>query len=98
MATEGLNVNQEIQQVRDAFFTPEETQQFNKLMRNRKQQSLHEKLSLKNPEKLFARATEIMQNIEAGKYNEDEMAEAEYLIMHYLAACEDATMAAELEL
>ena len=49
-------------------------------------------------ESLHTRAINLINRVEAGEFNEEQMVKVEHMIAHYLAAIEDLERVLELEL
>lgn len=89
MATEGNNMNKEIAETREAFFSEGEIEYFRRLLKNPPERLIHYKLVNKRASDLHRMAMELIEMAEAGQFNEEEMFKIEYLISHYLGAIED---------
>lgn len=97
MATEGNNFSAEFAHIRDSFFTESEIEQFNKVMENPIDQFVHQHLSKQRAWGLYSKAMNIIQKVEYGEYEDNEMPEVERLLSHYLAAIQDIIMEMEKE-
>ncbi len=97
MGTIGNNADGNIGYVRDSFFTEGEQDYFEKLMRNPDERRIHFKLARKNAQELFDKAMELIDRVEAGEFNEEQMQKAERAIVHLLAGIEDLQKVLELE-
>lgn len=89
MATEGNNMNKEIAETRDAFFSEGERDYFRRLIKSPAERLIHYKLVNKRASDLHRMAMDLIERAEAGQFNEEEMFKIEYLISHYLGAIED---------
>lgn len=89
MATEGNNMNKEIAETRDAFFSEGEIDYFRRLLKSPAERLIHYKLVNKKASELHETAMDLIERAEAGQFNEEEMFKIEYLISHYLGAIED---------
>lgn len=98
MSTVGNNGIDKASLMRDSFFDSDEILYLQELLEDPKEMKKHKKLLNERAEKLYNKAKEIYSNVEQGLYNEEEMAEAEYMLTHLLAAIEDYELALELEL
>ena len=99
MSTIGNNDSEKIAFLRESYFDSEGEKEFLvELLQDPKERKIHEKLVLRDAKKLAKLALDIIQKVESGAYNEKEMAEAEYMLTHLLAAIKDIQLALELEL
>ena len=98
MAIAGNNVSGKIAHVRDSYFDSGEKDYLKSLLKDPKQRALHEKLLREDAEKLYKQAKKLMQAVELGQFNEEQMAEAEFKITHLLGEIEDLHKVLELEL
>lgn len=89
MATVGNNNNGEYSHLRDSFFTKGEEEQFKQRMQEPKEQIIHHSLLKQNVDKLYEKAMDLVQRVEQGEFNEEEMEKVERAIAHYLAAIDD---------
>ena len=89
MATEGNNMNKEIAETREAFFSEGEIDYFRRLLKSPAERLIHYKLVNKKATELHEKAMDLIERAEAGQFNEEEMFKIEYLISHYLGAIED---------
>ncbi|MBO5910298.1 MAG: hypothetical protein J6Q15_02190 [Clostridia bacterium] len=81
-----------------SYFGEGEKAYFAELLKSPKEMKLHQKLSQEDPQILCKKAVELINDIEQGKFNEVEMAEAEYMITHLLGAIDGMQKVNELEL
>lgn len=98
MAIKGNNSNQQYSFVRDSFFSESEKKFFTKLLEDPTEMKIHSKLLTQKVELLYKKAVKLISRVEAGEFNEKQMANVEYMIAHYLAAIEDFERVLELEL
>ena len=98
MASIGNNTGGKIAHVRDSYFDSGEKEYLTQLLKDPAQMALHKKLLREDASRLYHEATRLMQAVEEGKFNEEQMAEAEFRITHLLAAIEDLERVLELEL
>ena len=84
--------------VRDSFFDSSEKEHFTKILNNPKEMDLHCKLLRENADKLYKKACDLINRIERGEFNEEEMEDVERIIAHCLGAIEDLELVKELEL
>lgn len=89
MATIGNNVSSEYANVRDAFFTPGEIENFEKIMKDPENFKFHNKLIKQNVHVMYAKAMDLIERVERGEFNENQMERVERLIAHCLASIED---------
>jgi len=97
MSIVGNNGNEKASIMRDSFFDSAERKYLEELLKDPNERKLHESLLREKAEKLYADAKEIAERVEWGNLTEEQMAEAEYLLTHLLAAIEDFQLALELE-
>ena len=98
MAIVGNNTNSEYANLRDSFFTEEEKKQFNKVMKDEKDQKIHAEMLEKKASLLYKKAMQLINRVEAGEFNEKQMKKVEYVISHLLAGIEDLHKELILEL
>ena len=89
MATVGNNTSAKHEQLREAFFTEGEKEQFKKVMSNPKDQRIHSKILEEKAETLYKKAMDLIKRVELGEFNDEQMEKVEYAISHYLAGIED---------
>ena len=89
MATLGNNVNPKYENTRKSFFSESEQEYFKKLLKDPKERAIHAKLLRQRAELLHEKAMGLINRVEAGEFNEEQMAKVEYEVSHYLAAIED---------
>ncbi len=99
MATVGNNMDGKKSHVRDSFFSSKgEKEYFEKLMQDPKERSIHAKALRMNADTLYKKAMDLINRVEAGEFNEEQMAKVEYMISHYLAGIDDLHKELILEL
>lgn len=99
MATGGNNSNMKATELRESFFASEEEREyFTKLMQDPKERKIHADLLAKSAKELYEKAISLIQRVESGEFNEEQMATVEYTIAHCLAAIEDIYMVLEREM
>lgn len=98
MSTIGNNGNLKFSQTRDSFFTDSEKEFFTKLLENPKERFIHTQLLRQKVESLYERALNLLNRVESGEFNEEQMAKVEHLIAHYLGTIQDFEKVLELEL
>ena len=86
MAIKDQSKYAEYERVRQIFFTDGERKRFYNGLKNPKDRNIHFLLRELDPTFLFKKATELMNQVEAGQFNREEMYDVEYKIAHYLAA------------
>ena len=59
---------------------------------------IHTRLLTKKVEILYKKAMKLIVRVEEGAFNEEQMANVEYMIAHYLGAIEDLEKVLELTL
>lgn len=89
MATVGNNTSAKYEHLRESFFTEGEREQFEKIMKSPKNRAIHEKMLEQNADTLYKKAMVLIEAVERGEFNEEEMAVVEYTISHYLAGIDD---------
>lgn len=97
MATVGNNANLEYGYLRESFFTDEEKEHFIKLMQDDKERIVHGNMLAESPDKLYEKAMKLIERVENGEFNEDEMKKVERKISHLLAGIEDVHLECILE-
>jgi len=97
MSSIGNNVDGKKSHVRDSFFDSDEKEYFKALLKKPEEMKLHCQLLRKNVDKLYKKACDLISRVEQGEFNEEEMAQVEYIIAHCLAAIEDAELVNERE-
>lgn len=98
MASTGNNVSGKMAHVRDSFFDSGEKEYFTDLLNNPKEMDLHCKLLRENVDKLYKKACELINRVEKGEFDEEQMVKAERAIAHCLGAIDDIELVKELEL
>ena len=58
-------------------------------MKNPNNRTIHEKMLEQKAETLYKKAMVLIEAVENGEFNEEEMAVVEYTISHYLAGIDD---------
>ncbi len=89
MSTIGNNTDGRASNLRDAFFTKGEKEYYSKLMQNPGERKVRAKMMSKDVKVLYKKAQELMTRVEAGEFDETQMAKAEYYLAHILSAIED---------
>ena len=97
MATIGRNTSKKIADLRDAFFDSHEKDYIEKLYATPEGKALYAKMLRKSVEELYKKAKQLINEVELGMYDEEQMYEAEFKIAFCLAAIEDAQLARILE-
>ena len=98
MGLQGNNVNKKYSEVRDAFFSESEMKYFTKLLQDSSEMEIHANLLTKKVELLYEKSKKLITRVEEGAFNEEQMANVEYKIAHYLGAIEDLEKVLELTL
>lgn len=94
MATIGNNTSAEYARVRDIFFGSEgERKNFENLMQNPNEREIHTELLKKSADELYERAMNLINRVEYGEFNQEQMERVERAIAHCLAAIEDVQLA-----
>lgn len=94
METIGNNTSAEYARVRDVFFGSEgERKNFENLMQNPNEREIHTELLKKSADKLYEMAMDLINRVECGEFNQEQMERVEREIAHYLAAIEDVQLA-----
>ena len=89
MATVGNNTSAKYEHLRESFFTEGEKEQFEKIIKHPKNRKIHAKMLEQKAETLYKKAMTLIEAVERGEFNEEEMAVVEFTISHYLAGIED---------
>lgn len=90
MATMGNNFNARNDQLKNSFFTPEEQEYFNELMKDPDEKSIHDKLLREDANILCEMVMDLIKRVEQGEFNEKQMEYVERCIAQLLGAVEDA--------
>ena len=98
MSSQGNNIRKKYADTRDAFFSESELKYFTKLLQDPKEMKIHTRLLTKKVEILYKKAMKLIVRVEEGAFNEEQMANVEYMIAHYLGAIEDLEKVLELTL
>ena len=77
---------EKILKIKHTFLTSKEKSYFLDLLKNPSERNIHLLLRDINAEFLFEKAQEIINQIELGAYNQQQMQVAQYKLIHYLAA------------
>lgn len=83
---------------KEAFFTKGEKKQFKEVMENPEDQQIHADLLKVDAEKLYKKAMKLIDRVESGEFNEEQMVKVEYMIAHLLAAISDFELELTLEM
>lgn len=97
MSTIGRNIDGKIADLRDAFFDSHEKDFIIKAYKTPEGRELYAKMLRKSVEDLYNKAKQLINEVELGMYNEEQMREAEVKIAFCLAAIEDVQLAKILE-
>lgn len=97
MATIGRNTSGKIAELRDAFFDSHEKDFIIKAYKTPEGKALYAKMLRKSVEELYKKAKQLINEVELGMFDEEQMYEAEVKIAFCLAAIEDAQLARILE-
>lgn len=94
--TEGNNFSRKNSQLRDSFLTESELEYFEELINDKKcgkdERRLHSDLLRESADDLCKTAQRLIDRVERGEFNDEEMEYVEYVILHCLKAVEDAEM------
>ena len=72
--------------LKEAFFTPGEMTRWEEIKKDSDQWDVHQTLIRYPFEELLTRAYDVIDSVNAGKYDDKQMEYAENSILHYLAA------------
>ena len=97
MSTKGNNTSAKKAHVRDSFFDSGEKEFFTKLLKDPEERTLHSELLREDVEKLYKKACKLINRVEKGEFNEEQMIKVERIIAHCLAAIEDVELVKEYE-
>lgn len=86
---ERVQADTEFKKLRDSFFTPEEVERFNLAMKNPLDRIIHAKLSEQRSYVLYEKASKLINDLENGKYDDENVDSVKIKIAHYLAAHDD---------
>lgn len=90
MATIGNNFKAEYANTREAFFCDGEIDFFNKLMQNPEERKINNCLKQYKAEKLHREAKKLIERVENGEFNDEQMECVEYCIAQLLGGVQDS--------
>ena len=97
MATIGRNMISKIAELRDTFFDSHEKDYIKKLYSTPEGKKIYSKMLRKSVDELYKKAKNLINQVELGVFDEQQMYVAEMKIAFCLAAIEDAQLARILE-
>ena len=89
MSSIGNNINAEYSNLRDSFFDSGEKEYLQELLKEKKDKLVHEILLKKDSSFLYKKAKNLINQVEEGRFNDEQMEDVEYMITHLLSAIED---------
>lgn len=89
MSSIGNNINSEYSNLRDSFFDSGEKEYLQELLKEKEDRLVHEILLKKDSSFLYKKANNLINQVEEGRFNDEQMEDVEYMITHLLSAIED---------
>ena len=90
MATEGNNYKKAYAETRDAFFCDGEKEFFEELMQDPYEKKTNNILKHSTADKRHQEALKLIERVESGEFNEEQMETVEYCLAQLLGSLEDA--------